>query len=37
MKPVLTPELYWLVLTILMTGLFWVPYILQRILEAERP
>ena len=33
MKPVLTPELYWLVLTILMTGLFWIPYILQRILE----
>jgi len=33
MKTVLTPELYWLVLTILMTGLFWIPYILQRILE----
>ena len=33
MNPVLTPELYWLVLTTLMTGLFWIPYILQRILE----
>lgn len=34
MNPVLTPELYWLVLTTLMTGLFWIPYILQRILET---
>jgi uncharacterized MAPEG superfamily protein len=33
MSPVLTSELYWLVLTTLMTGLFWIPYILQRILE----
>ena len=33
MKPALTPELYWLVLTILMTGLFWIPYLLQRIRE----
>jgi len=33
MKPTLSPELYWLVLTTLMTGLFWIPYILQRILE----
>ena len=33
MNPVLTPELRWLVLTILMTGLFWIPYILKRILE----
>ena len=33
MQPTLTLELYWLALTILMTGLFWVPYILQRILE----
>ena len=29
----LTPELYWLTLTCLMTGLFWVPYILQLILQ----
>ena len=33
MNPVLTPELYWLALTTVMTGLFWIPYILQRILE----
>ena len=33
MNPVLTPELYWLVLTTVMTGLFWIPYILQRIAE----
>jgi uncharacterized MAPEG superfamily protein len=31
MKPAVTSELYWLVLTTLMTGLFWVPYILQRV------
>ena len=29
----LTPELYWLTLTLLMTGLFWVPYILNRMKE----
>jgi uncharacterized MAPEG superfamily protein len=29
----LTTELYWLVLTILMTALFWVPIILNRIIE----
>ena len=26
-----SPELHWLVLTTLMTGLFWIPYLLQRI------
>jgi uncharacterized MAPEG superfamily protein len=26
-----TPELYWLTLTAFMTALFWVPYILDRI------
>ena len=26
----MTPELYWLALTALMTALFWVPYILDR-------
>ena len=31
MKPLLSPELYWLVLTTVMTGLFWIPYLLQRI------
>ena len=29
----LSTELYWLVLTVLMTALFWVPYILNRMLE----
>jgi uncharacterized MAPEG superfamily protein len=29
----LTTELYWLTLTILMTGLMWLPYILNRMLE----
>lgn len=33
MTSALPPELYWLALTTTMTGLFWVPYILQRILE----
>jgi uncharacterized MAPEG superfamily protein len=28
----MTPELYWLTLTILLTALIWVPYILDRIL-----
>ena len=26
-------ELYWLTLTVLMTGLMWVPYIINRIVE----
>ena len=29
----LTPEIYWLTLTVLMTGLMWVPYIINRIVE----
>ena len=29
----LSPELFWLTLTILMTSLFWVPYIVNRMLE----
>jgi len=29
----LTTELYWLVLTLMMTGLFWVPIIVNRISE----
>jgi uncharacterized MAPEG superfamily protein len=28
----LTPELYWLTLTVIMTGLLWLPYIFNRIL-----
>mgnify|MGYP001825136963 FL=1 len=27
----MTTELFWLTLTVLMTGLFWLPYILDRI------
>ena len=29
----LSTEVYWLILTILMTSLFWMPYILNRMLE----
>ncbi len=29
----MSQELYWLTLTALMTGLFWVPYILNRFVE----
>jgi len=28
----MSTELFWLVLTVAMTGLFWVPYILDRIM-----
>lgn len=27
----MTTELYWMILTVLMTALFWVPYILDRV------
>lgn len=30
----MTPELYWLTLTAAMTGLLWVPYLLNRIAET---
>lgn len=30
---ILSTELYWLTLTVLMTGLMWIPYILNRLLE----
>jgi uncharacterized MAPEG superfamily protein len=33
MNPNLTPELFWLVLTLLMTSLFWIPYIVNRMRE----
>jgi uncharacterized MAPEG superfamily protein len=32
----MTTELYWLTLTAVLTGLLWVPYIVNRILEHER-
>ena len=28
----MTQELFWLVLTIIMTGLLWVPYMIDRIM-----
>ena len=31
----LSSEVYWLVLTCLMTGLLWVPYIINRIIEQS--
>ena len=30
----MTTELYWLTLTVLMTALFWVPYVLNRIVVS---
>lgn len=33
MEKPLSPELYWLVATIILTALIWVPYILNRIIE----
>ena len=30
---ILTTELYWLTLTVLMTALMWVPYIVNRVIE----
>lgn len=33
MSPNMTPELYWTVLTTLLTSLLWVPHIVQRIIE----
>lgn len=29
----LSPELFWLIMTLLMTALFWIPYIINRMLE----
>lgn len=37
MATTMTSELYWLVLTLLMTGLLWVPYIINRIMELGPP
>ena len=33
----LTPELFWLTLTVILTGLLWVPYILNRITVRGLP
>lgn len=33
MSTALSNEIYWLVLTTLMTSLFWIPYIINRMIE----
>lgn len=33
MHDTLSPELFWLVLTLLMTALLWLPYVINRIVE----
>ena len=33
----MTPEVYWLILTTAMTGLLWVPYIVNRVIELGLP
>ncbi|MHB1529849.1 MAG: MAPEG family protein [Acidiferrobacteraceae bacterium] len=37
MHATITPELYWLILTVVMTGLLWVPYIVNRVIELGPP
>lgn len=37
MPATMTPELYWLVLTTVMTGVLWMPYIVNRIMELGPP
>ncbi len=37
MSLTMTTELCWLVLTTVMTGLFWVPYIVNRVVELGPP
>ncbi|MGD0959923.1 MAG: MAPEG family protein [Methylomonas sp.] len=34
MNASITPELYWLILTLVMTALFWIPTIINRIVET---
>ena len=33
MNHTMTSELYWMILTLVMTALFWLPYIVNRIVE----
>ncbi len=35
MTTTMTPELYWTILTALVTSVFWLPHILQRIIEFK--
>jgi uncharacterized MAPEG superfamily protein len=37
MPDLLTPELFWLTCTVILTGLLWVPYILNRITVRGMP
>ena len=37
MPATMTPELYWLVLTTVMTGVLWIPYIVNRVMELGPP
>ncbi len=37
MPATMTTELYWLVLTTVMTGVFWIPYIVNRVMELGPP
>lgn len=37
MTVTMTAELYWLVLTTVMTGLLWIPYIVNRVTELGPP
>lgn len=34
MQGIITPELFWLVVTIVMTALLWIPIIINRIVEV---
>lgn len=37
MPVAMTTELYWLVLTTVMTGTLWIPYIVNRVMELGPP
>lgn len=37
MPATITPELYWLVLTTVLTGVLWIPYIVNRVMELGPP
>lgn len=37
MPVAMTTELYWLVLTTVMTGMLWIPYIVNRVMELGPP
>ena len=37
MLATITPELYWLGLTTVLTGVLWIPYIVNRVMELGPP